>query len=246
MGSTPGPAWSGWPTRPTTRSAVWMSKTAMPAGGAFRWADIPARWRSAPTRSGWPTTAKARSPASSREAEIDRIDRGHGAGHRPALHQHDPHALDRRDPEGELRPSRHADGAGPARLHALAALPALRPGRPDLARPRPLRALRRPRLDAALLAALPRRGAGGRPRLRGGRQARDLASRTSNASASSTRARQDTPSTAGPPASRPRPGRSARASRPRSGWRSPESGWRRATAPSCSTSTSTRSAATAA
>ena len=99
------------------------------------------------------------------------------AGHRPALHQHDPHALDRRDPEGELGPPGDADGAGPGRLHALAAPPALRPRRPDLARPRPLRALGRPRLDAALLAAPPGRGAGGRPRLRGGRRARRLARR---------------------------------------------------------------------
>ena len=35
-----------------------------------------------------------------------------GSGHRPALHQHDPHPVDRRDPEGQLRPSRDADGAG--------------------------------------------------------------------------------------------------------------------------------------
>ena len=62
----------------------------------------------------------------------------------------------------------------PGRLHPLAALPALRPGRPDLAQPRPLRALRRARLDAALLAAPPGRGAGGRPRLRGRRRARGL------------------------------------------------------------------------
>ena len=40
------------------------------------------------------------------------------------------------------------------------------PAGSDLAQPRPLRALRGPRLDAALLAALPDRGEGGRSRLR--------------------------------------------------------------------------------
>ena len=45
------------------------------------------------------------------------------------------------------------------------------PRAPDLAEPRPLRALQRPRLDAPLLDAPPDRCAGGRPRLRGGRRA---------------------------------------------------------------------------
>ena len=79
---------------------------------------------------------------------------------RRALRQHDPDAVDRRDPEGELRSSGDADGARAGRLHALAAVPALRSRRPDLAQPRPLRALQRPRLDAALLAAPPDRRAG--------------------------------------------------------------------------------------
>ena len=86
-------------------------------------------------------------------------------GHRPARHQHDPHALDRRRPEGELGAPGDADVDGAGRLRALAEPPALRPGRPDLAQPRPLRALGRPRLDAALLDALPRRGEAGRRRL---------------------------------------------------------------------------------
>ena len=73
--------------------------------------------------------------------------------------------------EGELGTSRDADGAGAGRLRALAEPPALRPGRPDLAQPRPLRALGRPRLDAALLDALPGRGAAGRRRLQGARRA---------------------------------------------------------------------------
>ena len=58
--------------------------------------------------------------------------------------------------------------------------------------------------------------------------------------------RRATPSTAGPPASRRPPARWARGSRPRSGWRWPRSGWASASAPSSSTSTSTRWPATAA
>ena len=58
---------------------------------------------------------------------------------------------------GELRPSRHADGHGRRRDRALQPLPEDRPGRPRLARPRPLRALGRPRLDAALRRASPAR-----------------------------------------------------------------------------------------
>ena len=65
------------------------------------------------------------------------------------------------------------------------------------------------------------RGAGGRPRLRGRRQAVGLPRATSKASASSTRVRRAIPSTAGPRAWRRPPARSARASPPRSAWRSP-------------------------
>ena len=43
----------------------------------------------------------------------------------------------------------HAHGDGPGRLLPLAVRAALRPAGPDLAQPRPLRALGRPRLDAA-------------------------------------------------------------------------------------------------
>ena len=108
------------------------------------------------------------------------------ASHRRARDQHDPHALDGRGPGGQLRPPRHADGAGAGRLHAVAAVPALRSGRPDLAEPRPLRALVGPRLDAALLAAAPDRRQGGQPGLRDGSASRPSRSTTSSSSASST------------------------------------------------------------
>ena len=58
---------------------------------------------------------------------------------------------------GQFRPSRHADGHGRRRHGAVDALPEIRRRRPALARPRPLRAVRRPRLDAALFAAAPDR-----------------------------------------------------------------------------------------
>ena len=76
---------------------------------------------------------------------------------RPARDRHDPDPLDRRRPEGELRPSGRPDGRGADGLHALDALPAPRPDPPGLAGPRPVRPERRPRLDAPVLAPPPDR-----------------------------------------------------------------------------------------
>ena len=64
---------------------------------------------------------------------------------------------DGRGPEGELRPPGHADGARAARARAVHADHELRRRATRLARPRPLRALERARVDAALLDALPHR-----------------------------------------------------------------------------------------
>ena len=89
-----------------------------------------------------------------------------------------------------------AHGAG--RLLPLAALPPLRPGRPDLAQPRPLRALGRPRLDAALLAAAPDRRQGGQRKDTRRSASRRCRSTTSSSSASSTASAPATRSTAGP------------------------------------------------
>ena len=58
---------------------------------------------------------------------------------------------------GQFRPSRHADGHGRHRRGAVERLPAPQPGQSALARPRPLRAVERPRLDAAVRAAAPDR-----------------------------------------------------------------------------------------
>ena len=71
-----------------------------------------------------------------------------------------PRAGDGRGRAGEIRPSRPADGRGRHRDRAVHAVPEIRSGRSGLARPRPLRALGRPRLDADLRAA-------SSPRLRG-------------------------------------------------------------------------------
>ena len=49
---------------------------------------------------------------------------------RSTVDQHDPHALDRRRPEGQVRPSRNADGPRAAGLHALEPRDAFRPEDP--------------------------------------------------------------------------------------------------------------------
>ena len=128
----------------------------------------------------------------------------------PRPRQRHPRARHGRGAEGQLRPSRHADGHGRDRRGAVERLPAPQPGQSRVAQPRPLRAVQRPRLDAAVRAAAP-------DRLRpadGGAQA---------ASASCTRRRRAIPRSASRPASRPPPARSARASPTRSAWRSPRS-----------------------
>ena len=71
------------------------------------------------------------------------------------MREHDPHPFHGRRPAGELRPSGDADGARADRVPALHAGHAPLAGGPALAGPRPLRALLRPRIDAALLDAVP-------------------------------------------------------------------------------------------
>ena len=56
--------------------------------------------------------------------------------------------VDGRGPDGELRPPGHADGDGAARVPPLPRGHEPRPEGPALARPRPVRAVGRPRLDA--------------------------------------------------------------------------------------------------
>src|SRR3546814_18672903 len=55
---------------------------------------------------------------------------------------------------GEFRPSRHADGHGRCGDGAVQPLPEVRPAEPAVARPRPLRAVGRPWLAAAVCPAV--------------------------------------------------------------------------------------------
>src|SRR5438128_8017100 len=89
-------------------------------------------------------------PARTKDTHRD----AHGRS-RSALHQHHPDPGHGRRPAGQLRPSGDADGHGARGLRAVAAAPALRPERPHLAEPRPVRSLDGPRLHVALLAAAP-------------------------------------------------------------------------------------------
>ncbi len=121
----------------------------------------------------------------------------------------DPGAGDGRGPAGQLRPSGHADGHGRDRGRAVGSRHLRHnPADPKLGRPRPLRAVQRPRLDAALRAAAPDRL---RPAARGAEER----------SASCTRRRPAIPRSASRRASRPPPGRSGRGWRTRSAWRWP-------------------------
>ena len=115
----------------------------------------------------------------------------------------------------------HADGAGPCRLRALDPLPAAQSRRPRLARSRPLRALLRPRLDAAVLRCSTSR-------------ATTCRWTSCRRSGSGARARRAIRSGGTRRASRPRPVRWARASATRWAWRSPS-----ASSPSTSTGRAT-------
>src|SRR5512143_1717248 len=78
-----------------------------------------------------------------------------GRRSRTSCDHDDPDALDRRRPDGQFGPPRRAHGGRPDGVRAVDAVPALRAPPPRLAEPRPLRAVRGPRLDAARLAPPP-------------------------------------------------------------------------------------------
>ena len=133
------------------------------------------------------------------------------------LHQHHPHPLHGRRPGRQLGPPGHTHGHGAGGVLPLAIHPPLRPARPDLAQPRPLRALRRPCLDALVFALAPDRRQGGEQGIRAAGRGRRCRSRRSRSSASGTAGARGTPSIAGPRGSRRRPARSARGRRTRVG-----------------------------
>ena len=155
---------------------------------------------------------------SDRDRARHRAPRGRaGRVHRRARGHHHPHAGHGRGAGRQLRPSRHADGDGAGRLHAVAAASCA--------------SIRRTRSGPAAIASCSRSGTprrcstrcctwpASRPSTRptSGSASWRSRSRTSSASARSTRAARATRSTAGRRASRPRPARSARAWRPRVG-----------------------------
>ena len=84
-----------------------------------------------------------------------------GSSHvRPArstLHRHHPLPVGGCGAAGQQRTSRHAAGRGADGVRAVEPLAEMQSGQPPLARPRPLRALGRARLDAALQPAVPER-----------------------------------------------------------------------------------------
>ena len=129
---------SRW-SRPATRSASRCSIDRDVSGLQHR-----------PAYNGWTIR---RSPARRTESDHD----PHDHRHRPAVDRHDPNPIHRRGPEGELRTPGRPHGRGADGLRPVDAVPAPRPDPPGLARPRPLRAQRRAREHAALLAPAPDR-----------------------------------------------------------------------------------------
>ena len=96
----------------------------------------------------------------------DSSSRNHQHGSRSTVHQHHPHAFHGCGAAGQVRTSRHAHGAGAAGLHDLESRDAVRSAGSDLAQSRPLRAVERPRIDAALVCASPYTHAGRECRIR--------------------------------------------------------------------------------
>ena len=109
-------------------------------------------------------------------------------------------------------------GIAPVAYSLWQRVDAVRSARPDLAEPRPLRAVGGPRVGAAVGAAASHRGARGRSRLRDPRAARGHPRRPEDVPPARLAAAPAIPSTGGRAASRRRPVRSVRASRRRWAW----------------------------
>ena len=105
----------------------------------------------------WDNAAPAR-PTGRRLADAltrIRVPPRHDDAQPPRPRQRHPFPRHRRGAGRQLRPSRHADGHGRHRRGAVERLPQPQPEQPEVVQPRPLRAVQRPRLDAAVRAAAP-------------------------------------------------------------------------------------------
>ena len=112
--------------RPTSRQAALGD--ALPVRRTYREAEGFLR-QSAPQRSKGMNRHETPRSVGDSECERKGVERHDGRRTRSTRDQHHPHAVDGRGAGGQLRPSRHADGAGAAGLHALEPGPAVRPAR---------------------------------------------------------------------------------------------------------------------
>ncbi len=123
------------PTEQLGRSTAWDSGASLsPAVSRL----VPTRDRPLPKRI-LVTLPPPRRPARRRAASTGPTIDDRGGGHRPR-------PGDGRRAEGRQRPPRHRDEPGPGGVPAVPEGDAARPGRPALARPRPVRAVVRPLL----------------------------------------------------------------------------------------------------
>ncbi len=134
-------------------SATRSARTVGPWRSEARHAAMVAARPAALSEDGPRPTMTALPHAPTPELPDDRRD----ARPRPPRHRHDPDALDRWRPAGELGAPGRPDGRRADGLRPLDALPPPRADPPGLAGPRPLRPQRRPRQHAAVLAAPPHR-----------------------------------------------------------------------------------------
>src|SRR5215216_8041358 len=137
----------------SSRSPAFVGKRLHDASTIYRKLSVV---KSSPDRD--PPIERASIASGARNEEQEPHDGRRGPAHAgPALREHDPRAFDGCRPAGELWPPRHAHGPGAGRLRPLHAGHAALARSARLAGARPLRAVVRARVDAALLDPAPRR-----------------------------------------------------------------------------------------
>src|SRR5258708_6941885 len=105
--------------------------------------EISAKWaRDAETQRNGFEKCGERNSAVALESEQHDVNDSDGVGSRPGVREHDEDTGHRRDPAGEFRPPRHADGHVTHGLLSLAKASKVRPGRSHLDESRSLRAFR--------------------------------------------------------------------------------------------------------